>query len=111
MAQASDLDPSEIALAKRRNPALAPHWYSLPRWVWAPLPDNSDEAGKIVSSAVFGGGSDVIDMPRYFRPWDEGLPKLRSQLARLEDCRIAFRRIWLEQWLVPQRLQTRAGKT
>jgi len=75
--QASDLERSEIALARTQNPALAPHWYSLPRWIWAPLPANPDEAGKIVGSTLFGG-QDVIQMPRYFRPWEEGLPKLRA---------------------------------
>jgi len=39
MVQASDLSAAEIDLARRQNPALAPHWNSLPRWVWAPLPD------------------------------------------------------------------------
>jgi len=83
--QASDIDASEIALALRQNPALAPHWYSLPRWIWAPLPDDPDAAMHIVNGATFGGGKDVIDMPRYFRPWDDGLPKLREQLMRLDE--------------------------
>ncbi len=87
MVQASDLDRAEIELARRENPGLAPHWYSLPRWVWAKLPDNPEEAARIVNSAVLGGGKDVIDMPRYFRPWEEGLPRLRGQLARLEDSK------------------------
>ncbi len=39
MVQASDIEAAELALARRDNPLLAPHWYSLPRWVWAPLPD------------------------------------------------------------------------
>src|ERR1700676_2326311 len=39
MVQASDLEAREIALARQQNPALAPHWYSLPRWIWAPLPE------------------------------------------------------------------------
>ena len=85
--QASDIDKSEISLALRQNPSLAPHWYSLPRWVWAPLPDNPDEAMHIVNDATFGSGTDVIDMPRYFKPWDQGLPKLRDQLTRLEDMK------------------------
>ena len=59
MVQASDIDADEIALARRQNPAFAPHWYSLPRWVWAPLPDDPDEAAKIVHSASFGSGEDV----------------------------------------------------
>ena len=87
MVQASDVEGSEIVLARRQNPALAPYWYSRPRWVWAPLPDNPEEAAKIVNSTVFGSGRDVIDMPRYFKPWDQGLPKLRDRLARLDDIK------------------------
>jgi hypothetical protein len=86
MVQASDVEAGEIALARRQNPTLAPHWYSRPRWVWAPLPENSDEAVKIAESAVFGG-QDVIDMPRYFRSWEQGLPKLRGQLSRLDEVK------------------------
>jgi hypothetical protein len=87
MVQASDIEADEVARAQRENPALAPHWYSVPRWIWAPLPDNSDEAMRIVKDAIFGSGKDVIDMPRYFRPWDEGLQKLRAQLSRVEDIK------------------------
>src|SRR6516162_970754 len=83
--QASDIDVSEAAVALRQNPALAPHWYSLPRWIWAPLPDDPDEAVGIVNGATFGSGKDVVDMPRYFKPWRQGLPKLREQLSRLDD--------------------------
>jgi hypothetical protein len=85
MVQASDVEADEIKVARQQNPALALHWYSLPRWVWAPLPDNPDEALRIVNDASFGSGKDVIDMPRYFKPWEAGLPKLRDQLARLDD--------------------------
>ena len=87
MVQASDVEADEIKLAGQQNPALAPHWYSLPRWIWAPLPDNPDEAMHIVNDASFGSGKDVVDMPRYFKPWEAGLPKLRDQLARLDDIR------------------------
>jgi len=83
--QASDIDTAEIALAQRQNPSLAPHWYSLPRWVWAPLPEDPQEAMKIVESATIGGGKDVIEMPRYFKPWTQGLPTLRERLTRLDD--------------------------
>src|SRR5271163_3889131 len=34
--QAQDLEHDSLAAARERNPALAPHWYSLPRWIWAP---------------------------------------------------------------------------
>lgn len=84
--QASDLDAAELALARRNNPALAPHWYSRPRWVWAPLPEDPHEAEKIVSSTIFGG-RDVIDMPRYFRPWAAGFTQLRGQLAVVADMK------------------------
>jgi hypothetical protein len=80
MVSASDLDASEIALAQKTNPALAPHWYSLRRWVWAPLPEDPAVANKIMRSSIFGG-RDVIDMPRYFKPWSAGLPELRAQLV------------------------------
>lgn len=79
MVRASDLEPAEIALGLKRNPSLAPHWYTPLRWVWARFPDDPKIANDIVSSAVMGG-SDVIDMPQYFRRWEEGLPDLRKQL-------------------------------
>jgi len=86
MVQASDVDAHELELSRQQNPAFAPHWYSLPRWIWAPLPADSAEATKIVTGTVFGGG-DVTDMPRYFKPWDQGLTELRKQLARLDDIK------------------------
>jgi hypothetical protein len=85
--QASDLEAPEIARARKENPALAPHWYSLPRWVWAPLPDDPDQAAKIVNGAVFGGGEDVTDMPRYFKPWAAGLAELRKHLSTIDDLK------------------------
>ena len=84
MVQAYDIDASEAALAKQKNPDLAPHWYSLPRWVWAPLPEDAEERAKIVRAAI-SGGDDVISMPRYFKPWDQGLPALRVNLKKVED--------------------------
>ena len=85
--QASDSDAGEIALALRENPSLAPHWYSLPRWIWAPLPDDPDQAMHIVNDVTLGSGKDVTEMPRYFKPWEQGLPKLRDQLMRLDDIK------------------------
>jgi hypothetical protein len=83
--QASDISIEEIALARRENQAFAPRWYSRPRWVWAPLPDDPDKAAAIVKSASFGNGEDVIDMPRYFRPWEAGLPQLREHLTTVGE--------------------------
>jgi hypothetical protein len=87
LVQASDIDNAERALALRQNPALAPRWHSRPRWVWAPLPDDASEAMRIMTGATLGSGRDIIDMPRYFKPWEQGLPKLRDQLRRLEDMK------------------------
>ncbi|MEO7209033.1 MAG: hypothetical protein ABI356_04475, partial [Steroidobacteraceae bacterium] len=42
LVQAYDIDPSEAKLGREQNPTLAPHWYSLPRWIWAPLPQNAE---------------------------------------------------------------------
>src|SRR6516165_7702153 len=47
--QASDVESEERARAQRENPSFAPHWYSRPRWVWAPLPENPEEAMHIVN--------------------------------------------------------------
>jgi len=88
--QASDLKPGKIAGAKDENGEFAPHWYSLPRWIWAPLPENPDEAAKIVQSAVFGG-DDVVQMPRYFRSWDRGLEELRKQLRAVDEWQFLSR--------------------
>jgi hypothetical protein len=84
MVQASDLKPRDIALGRHDNPALSPYWYSLPRWVWAPLPADPKEAEKIVNGAVFGD-TDVIDMPRYFKPWNQGLPALGARLTTIDS--------------------------
>ncbi len=84
MVQAYDIDDDEAKLGREQNPALAPHWYSLPRWIWAPLPQDAETSQQIVAAAV-SGGDDVTSMPRYFKRWEEGLPSLRSQLKKVDD--------------------------
>lgn len=84
LVQAYDINASETALARQRAAELAPHWYSLPRWIWAPLPEDANESAKIVASAV-SGGDDVISMPRYFKRWEAGLPALRTQLKTVDE--------------------------
>lgn len=86
LVQAYDIDAQEWALGGQQKPELAPHWYSLTRWIWAPLPQDENEREKIVRAAV-AGGDDVISMPRYFRSWDEGLPELRKQLKKVDDVK------------------------
>jgi hypothetical protein len=91
LVQGSDLKAEDIAAGRRDNPSLAPFWYSRPRWVWAPLPANPEEAGKIVSGALFGG-TDIIQMPRAYRPWAEGLSELRKALTTLDEMRYFSRK-------------------
>ncbi len=79
MVQASDLSPEQIDLGRKLNPDFAPHWYTRPRWIYAPLPKDDKVAQQIVRSTI-GGGDDVIQMPRYFRPWEDGVAELRKQL-------------------------------
>ena len=87
LVQASDLKAQDIDAGRRANPALAPYWYSRPRWIWAPLPDDPQEAEQIVTGAVMGG-ADVIQMPRYFRPWAAGLGELRKHLEKVDDMKV-----------------------
>jgi hypothetical protein len=68
--QAYDLETSDAEEGRRLNPELAPHWYTLPRWVWEP--------------SVSGDG---IFKPRYFKPWDQGLPTLQKKLEKMSDSR------------------------
>jgi hypothetical protein len=84
---ASDIDASERALAQTQNPGLAPAWHSTPRWIWAPLPTDDTAASAIVSAAIFGG-KDVIQMPRYFKNWEQGLPELRKQLKSIDKMSV-----------------------
>jgi hypothetical protein len=84
LVQAYDISSREAELGRQQNPAFAPHWYSLPRWIWAPLPKDADTSQQIVAAAI-SGGDDVISMPRYFKPWEDGLPSLRSQLKKADD--------------------------
>jgi hypothetical protein len=84
MVQAYDIDSQEADLGRQQNPELAPHWYSLPRWIWAPLPADPEQRQKIVTGAITGA-ADVVSMPRYFKPWEQGLPSLRAQLKKVDD--------------------------
>lgn len=99
LVQASDLQSDEILLGRRLNPQLAPHWYNLPRWVWAPLPQDPSQAAKIAQGTLFGG-QDVTQMPRIFRPWEQGLPDLHKQLTTVDQMKYFSR-------LEKQRLKSR----
>jgi len=84
LVQAYEINADSAELGRKQNAGLAPHWYSLPRWVWAPLPTDGEEAQKIIAEAI-SGGADVTSMPQYFKPWDLGLPSLQERLNRVDD--------------------------
>lgn len=89
LVQAYDIDSQEASIGLRHNPELAPHWYSLPRWIWAPLPEDTQKRANIMAAAVLGG-DDVISMPQYFRRWDQGLPSLKATLKKVDDVGYFF---------------------
>ncbi len=107
MIQAYDIDPGELKIARAQHAPLIPHWYSLPRWIWVPLPEDPAERARIVSSAV-QGGNDVISMPRYYKPWDQGLPALRTQLKKVDEIGYftTKQKQWLEQHMRDRGLAT-----
>jgi hypothetical protein len=84
LVQAYDIDADEALLGLKKNPEFAPHWYSLPRWIWAPLPEDAQLQQHIVTSVVTGG-DDVTSMPQYFKRWEQGLPDLKAQLKKVDD--------------------------
>src|SRR5579863_9833836 len=69
LVQAYDIDANEAKLGRQQNPEFAPHWYSLPRWIWAPLPQDAGTRKQIVTAAI-AGNNDVISMPRYYKRWE-----------------------------------------
>jgi len=77
---ASQVPASEAELARQQNPEFAPHWYSLPRLVWASRPSGAPAPGGSRRDDI-----DVTQMPRYFRPLSQGGETLRSQLKKVDD--------------------------
>jgi hypothetical protein len=84
--QAYDITDQEADLGRLQNAQFAPHWYSLPRWAWAPLPQDPKERQALLSETASGVG-DVSLKPRYYKPWEQGLPALRDQLGNLDDSK------------------------
>jgi hypothetical protein len=83
--QAYDINDQDADLGRQQNAEFAPHWYSLPRWVWVPLPQDPKERQALVSGT--GSGAAIISMPKYYKPWEQGLPALRDQLSKLDDSK------------------------
>jgi hypothetical protein len=71
LVQANTIEQDSIKEAVELRAPFIPDWTSLPTWVWAPLPVDDQQRRTIISSAIVGG-SDVTDMPKYFRPWVDG---------------------------------------
>lgn len=84
---ASDVDEQDLEAAGKDNPVFVPGPLAAPRWVWAPLPEDEDERKRIVESAVFAGGKDVVQMPRYFKPYEQAHSAIRAQLKPIEEIR------------------------
>lgn len=84
---ASDIDDQDLDVARKENPTFVPGLFSAPRWVWAPLPENEKERKDIVESALFATGKDVINMPRYFKPFEQAHFAIRAQLKPIEEVR------------------------
>lgn len=80
--QAYDIETKDADEGRQLNPELAPHWYSLPRWVWEPTV-----------------GGDGIFKPKYFKPWDQSLPTLQNKLQKMSDSKyfLPFERKSLEK--------------
>jgi hypothetical protein len=104
---ATQIPPSEALLARQHNPDLAPHWYSLPRWVWAPQPVRSGELTRI-SNGSATEPVDVTQMPRVFRPLSQAGDALRSQLGKVDRWGIFTRK---EKQLLKQRMAARGLPT
>src|ERR1700677_4654614 len=52
--QASDIAPNAASVARKQSLYLASHWYSLPRWIWAPFPKDPKEPDKIFQQVMHG---------------------------------------------------------
>jgi len=75
---AAAFDEQALGKARELNAVIMPKWYSLPQWVWAPLPDDPEERENIIAKAVWGG-SDVVSMPQYFRPLKEAASAMQGR--------------------------------
>jgi hypothetical protein len=85
LVQAYDINDNEARLGREQNAALAPHWYSRPRWIWAPLPQDPEQRQNILNSVIASGGDDVISMPRYYKRWEDGLAELKAHLKKPDE--------------------------
>jgi hypothetical protein len=71
------IEPEDVRIARNRGAALLPEWYSLPRWVWARVPEDPTEFKQLLMEKLLMGG-DVITMPQYFHPLAEATVAMRE---------------------------------
>jgi len=83
LVQAYDISAEDARSGRAESPHLAPHWYSLPRWIWATLPEDVLERDKKNNVSV--AEDDPISQPRYFKPWEQGLPSLKARLRKVDE--------------------------
>lgn len=100
---ASQVPPNEAELGRRQNPDFAPHWYSLPRWVFARMPDDQAQRAQIEKGAR-SGRADVAQMPRFYESLSQADGDLRSQLRTVDSWFIFTRK---EKQLLKQRMSQR----
>jgi hypothetical protein len=77
------VDERSVELARQQGGRFIPGLFSLPQWVWAPLPEDPEERDRIISRVLFGG-PDIVAMPQYYRPLKEGMVAMRTQFLTLK---------------------------
>ena len=82
-----------VQAARLQGATILPEWSALPRWIWAPLPDDAEKREEIINSAM-SGGDDVVVMPQYFRPWADGKAAMDRMLIRVDL--LANLKTWVE---------------
>jgi len=119
---AADIEERDADAARQRDNPLAPRWCSTARWVWARMPDEPQEFGRLLMERLLVG-QDVIHMPQYFRPLPEAAETmgqfyvpLRSLLgssdmteAQLEQRLVAIGRPEAAVGVLPLAGRTRQG--
>lgn len=101
---AAQIPRSEAELGRRQNPDLAPHWYSLPRCVWAPAMADPPQSPHTSSSTGGAQRVDATQMPRLYKPLSQAGEALRSQLGTVDRWGIFTRN---EKQLLMERMAAR----
>src|SRR6185312_1551539 len=101
---AAQIPRNEAELGRQQNPEFAPHWYSLPRWVWAPVAHGPTDPAGTSNAQHKTERIDVTQMPRLYRPLAQAGDALRSQLGRVDSWGIFTRN---EKQLLKERMAAR----